>query len=158
MQKKIKALCLKDKNDNACGNPALTHEQFFKHMKDFIFLQSSLQTEFANVNSSSSDWNFLTDIPRLGEIYSAGARWDYIKHGQGAIFTNTKGVIVDIHDHILEKNVVDAQRMNEYILSLRIRRADDEDRYQECSRILHEMESSGVIYRFEAEKDTWRLV
>uniref|UniRef100_UPI003341F969 DUF6896 domain-containing protein n=1 Tax=Castellaniella defragrans TaxID=75697 RepID=UPI003341F969 len=138
--------------------PIFIQEQFITYVNDFIRLQHALQEAFIQQNPGVRDWECLTDVPRAGEIYAAGERWRYDRHGKGVMFTNDKGLVIDVHDHVLAEGIVDAHRMNEFISSLRQAKGPDEDWYQECSRMLHEMASMGRLVRTAAGEETWRLV
>lgn len=64
------------------------------------------------------DWRFLTDFPRSGELRLGGESWMFKRHGAGLMFTNSAGMVVDIHRDIVTPQAFDAYRLAQYIESL----------------------------------------
>jgi len=126
-------------------------------VKNFAFLQSKLQDEFLRQNSKVIDWKYLTDLPRRGYVEVLGERWGYRRHGSGVRFESEHGLIIDVHNYILSKNVVDAHRICEYILSTTKDIEDGVDVYRDCAEALRNMELVGVVKKMDADGETWLL-
>nr|WP_147426773.1 hypothetical protein [Trinickia fusca] len=106
---------------------------------------------------AANDWKYLTNLPRRGHIRALDMEWAYTRHGVGLRFVNGDGVVVDMHDHILKGDVIDAHRMCEYIISTQNNFNDDVKLYSKCEQALTDLESIGVIEKVGGGERLWRL-
>jgi hypothetical protein len=136
----------------------LTPQAFEHIILEFVALQSALQDGFLKKHETVRDWNYFTDVPRHGHIDVSGARWDYFRHGIGVRFESEMGIVIDIHNLFLEKNIVDAYRISEYLLSKFKGMQDDLDIYIECEKKLKNAELDGFIREFDPDQRSWKLV
>ncbi|MBZ5795173.1 hypothetical protein K8353_34145 [Burkholderia contaminans] len=136
----------------------LTYIEFVEVVNRFAFLQSKLQDEFLRQNSKAVDWKYLTDLPRRGYVDLLGERWSYRRHGLGVRFESERGLVIDVHKYILNKNVVDAHRICEYVISAKKDIEGGVDVYQDCVEALRNMELVGVVKKMDADGEAWLLV
>ncbi|MFL9911157.1 DUF6896 domain-containing protein [Paraburkholderia sp. RL17-337-BIB-A] len=138
--------------------PILTRDNFVTALMEFVALQSALQDKLFKSNATAQDWKYLTDLPRYGCVHAQCAKWNYSRHGLGVRFENEDGIVVDVHNHILEKGVVDAHRMNEFILSKHANLVCNPDFYSECEERLKDAEMIGVVGKIDGEEKCWILL
>lgn len=138
--------------------PILTSDNFVSTLKEFVALQSVLQDELFKSNTTVRDWKYLTDLPRHGCVHAQGAKWKYSRHGLGVRFENEDGIVVDVHNHLLEKGVVDAHRMSEFIVSKHGDSASNLDLYSECEERLRDVEMIGVVGTIDEKERSWKFV
>lgn len=136
----------------------LSHSDFFDAVKRFCILQSELQEKFIEKNSISNDWKYLTDLPRRGDLSVRGEKWNYVRHGLGVRFVGESGIVIDVHRDILNRRVVDAHRVCEYILSVTNFEVDGVDIYQRCVEYLRGMEKGGLLKKMDADGEAWLLI
>ncbi|MGU7773981.1 DUF6896 domain-containing protein [Burkholderia sp. MR1-5-21] len=120
-------------------------------------MQSKIQDEFFRQNEKAIDWKYLTDLPRHGYVNVLGEKWDYRRHGLGVRFEGEHGLVVDIHNYILSRGVVDAHRICEYILSTTKEIEDGVDVYRDCAEALRNMELVGVVKKMDVDGEAWVL-
>lgn len=87
------------------------------HMRRFIELQSLLLATFRQTFPGVSDWDYLLDAPKTGELQVNGDTWVFRKHGRGIRFENQDVIVVDAHQHISVECGIDAWRILVYIES-----------------------------------------
>jgi hypothetical protein len=138
--------------------PILTRDNFVRTLEEFVALQSVLQEELFKSNAKVQDWKYLTDLPRRGYVHAQGEKWKYSRHGLGVRFENEDGIVVDVHNHLLKKGVVDAHRMNEFIVSKRANSARNLDLYSECEEGLRDAEMIGVVGTIDEKERSWKLL
>jgi hypothetical protein len=138
--------------------PILTQANFLTILREFVALQSALQNEFFKNNLTAQDWSYLTDLPRRGHVHAQGALWNYSRHGLGIKFESEEGIVVDIHDHLLEKNVIDVHRVTEYVTSMLKSSASSFDFYSECEKRIDDAERNGVVEKLGKNKQIWKLL
>lgn len=83
--------------------PLLSHESFANLLQEYVALQSALQDELIESHAEVKDWAYLTDLPRHGSISASGVTWNFTRHGLGVRFEGDNSIVVDIHNHLLEK-------------------------------------------------------
>jgi hypothetical protein len=134
---------------------SLTRPEFSRLIMEYVALQSGLQSELIRDNKIIKDCKYLIDLPRRGSVNVNGALWQCYRHGLGVRF-EFNGIIVDVHNLILEDGIVDAHRISEYIRS-KYKVEDDSGLYGECEEELENAERDGVISRVGKNPNTWRL-
>lgn len=132
--------------------------EFVELVKEYVSYQSTLQGEFFKKNSKITDWKFLTDCPRNGVLGAAEANWIYRRHGVGIRFESERGLVIDVHNHISLRGVVDAHRISEYLISKKPEVDSESDVYVECTRLLKGMEVAGLLRRICDDEEAWILV
>jgi hypothetical protein len=137
--------------------PLLTRDTFPNLLREFIALQTALQDEFVSIHASVEDWKYLTDVPRSGCVNAGGLSWQYVRHGLGVRFEGTDCTVVDVHNHLLEKGVVDAHRISEYVSS-KCKLNDDPDIYDECEKSLEAAKQAGLIEELGSTQRIWRII
>ncbi|WP_156429811.1 DUF6896 domain-containing protein [Burkholderia sp. FL-7-2-10-S1-D7] len=138
--------------------PLLAPDEFMATVREYVFLQSALQDEFFRCNSAVQDWKYLTDLPRQGYIRALGKNWTCTRHGLGVRFESDEGVVVDVHNRILDKRIVDAHRISEYIYSICKNINDDVNLYGECEAEINNLKMMGQMELMDAQRKIWRLV
>ncbi|WP_174952890.1 DUF6896 domain-containing protein [Burkholderia lata] len=136
--------------------PLLIHESFSNLLHEYVALQSVLQDELIKSHAAVKDWVYLTDLPRHGCVTASGVMWNYSRHGLGVRFEGENSIIVEIHNHILEKNIVDAYRISEYVAS-KYEMEDEPDLFSECEESLKDAERMGVVVKSGFDQRIWRL-
>lgn len=134
---------------------SLTRPAFSRLIVEYVALQSGLQDELIRYNKTVKDWKYLIDLPRRGSVNVNGVLWDYSRHGLGVRF-ESNGIVVDVHNLLLKKGIVDAHRISEYIRS-KYKMKNDSGLYGECEEKLENSERDGVINRVGKNPNTWRL-
>lgn len=87
------------------------------HIRRFIELQSRLMDAFKEAFPDVSEWQFLLDAPRSGEVVIDGDSWSFRKHGAGLSFRRADGVTINAHRHLSVPEGIDAWRLLEYLES-----------------------------------------
>jgi hypothetical protein len=87
------------------------------HIRRYIELQGMLLGAFREDFPDVSDWQFLLDAPRSGEVTVDGATWSFQKHGAGLSFRRADGLTIDAHRHLCVPEGIDAWRLLEYFES-----------------------------------------
>lgn len=137
--------------------PLLSHESFANLLQEYVALQSALQDELIESHAEVKDWAYLTDLPRHGSISASGVTWNFTRHGLGVRFEGDNSIVVDIHNHLLEKRIVDAYRISEYIAS-KHEADDDPDLFLRCEERLKDAERLGIVDKLDLDRRAWRLV
>jgi len=127
-------------------------------VREYVSLQSVLQDEFFRCNAAVRDWKYLTDLPRRGYIHVLGKNWTYTRHGLGVRFESGEGAVVDVHNQLLDKKIVDAHRIGEYIYSVCKDIDDDANLYEECEVELNNIKMTGQIELMDVQKKIWKLI
>lgn len=83
----------------------------------YIELQRTLLAAFKEAFPDVSDWEFLLDAPKSGEVIVDGESWLFRKHGAGLSFRHADGVTIDAHRHLSIPEGIDAWRLLKYIES-----------------------------------------
>jgi hypothetical protein len=87
------------------------------HIRRYIELQRILLAAFREAFPGVSDWRFLLDAPRSGELIVDGDTWSFRKHGAGLFFRRADGLTIDAHRHLSVPEGIDAWRLLEYFES-----------------------------------------
>jgi hypothetical protein len=120
-------------------------------IRTFVDLQAQLVIELKRT-LGSRDWQYLTDIPRKGELEANGTLWRYEVHGTGVRFFSSHGIVDMNRDLNGDPRSFDAGRLAEYLSSIgqnsvvwagRIIEFD----YERGPSILREMHATGAIQR-----------
>lgn len=133
----------------------LTRPAFSRLIVEYVALQSELQGELIRDNKIIKNWKCLIDLPRRGSVNVNGVLWQYSRHGLGVRF-EFNGIVVDVHNLLLEDGIVDAHRISEYIRS-KYKVENDSGLYGECEEKLENAERDGVINRVGKNPNAWRL-
>jgi hypothetical protein len=88
------------------------------YIRRYIELQRTLLAAFKEAFPDVSDWEFLLDAPKSGEVIVDGESWLFRKHGAGLSFRRADGVTIDAHRHLSIPVGIDAWRLLEYIESI----------------------------------------
>lgn len=126
------------------------------HIRRYIELQRMLLTAFSEAFPDVSDWQFLLDAPRSGEVIVDGDTWAFRKHGAGLSFRRADGLTIDAHRYLTVPEGIDAWRLLEYIESSDV---DREEWLSERSlkKELDRLEREGELVSAENE-GFYRLV
>lgn len=88
-----------------------------ERIREFVALQSGLMSAFQSCFPSISDWEFLLDAPKRGQVRLLGEHWVFQRHGAGLRFSNAQGIVVDVHSHVQDRDCVDAWRILQFLES-----------------------------------------
>lgn len=114
------------------------------HIRRYIELQSTLLAAFKEAFPDVTDWEFLLDAPRSGEVIVDGDNWSFRQHGAGLSFRRADGVTIDAHRHLSVPEGIDAWRLLEYIESSDVDR-DDSLSERSLEKELATLEDKGEI-------------
>jgi len=82
-----------------------------------VTLQKYLFAALRSTFPDASDFRFLIDFPKSGELSVEKTTWTFIRHGAGIAFTSQSGVIVDMHRKFEQPEMVDAWRLLRFLES-----------------------------------------
>lgn len=123
-------------------------------LKQFVELQIKLMAVFKDGHQNLSDWLFLIDFPKSGELEVNGEFWSFNKHGSGLLFrNNSTGVVVDIYKNISKPRQFDSWRLEQFIDSSQFE-IDDKTLVTELVSLVNK----GVIREDDEQKGVFELV
>lgn len=93
-------------------------DEVLPHIRRYVELQRSLVDAFKQAYPDVTDWEFLLDAPRRGEVVARNEIWRFQRHGAGLSFQHADGVTVDPHRHVSIPEGFDAWRLLTYIESV----------------------------------------
>lgn len=137
--------------------PVPTRDNFVCMLNEFVATQSALQDELLRTNATVKDWTYLTGLSRRGNLNAHGALWDYVRHGAGVRFESDDGIVVDVHNYVLEKDLVDAHRMSEFIVSKYKDLKGEVDFHNDCVDLLKYVEEIGIVERVREKENVFKV-